>query len=411
MELSRRALLGLGAAAPLAACVRDAAKSGATPDEWTQVRGLFDLEPGVINLDNGWTCTSPREVYDVFEQHARTINRFPAHQLAVMARSKVEPTVKPALARRLGVPVEQLAFARNTTEAIGTVLLGYPFAPGDELVCGNLDYYHMLDMVEAREAGGVTVKRVDVPTPAPTMQAIVDAYAKAITPKTKLVLVTHVSNRSGQVLPVAAISELAHRVGAEVVCDAAQSFAILPDTIPELGVDYYCTSLHKWLMSPVASGVWWMKPEHRKKIPSRFGGKLFPGMPPMLPYEDVGTVCTAQFVAIGAALAFHERLGTPRIAARIRELVAYLRKQLATIPGVSFYTVDEPWASAGLLTFALPDTDPKDLQYQLWTEHKVLTQWQAPETAQNIRGIRVSPAVYTTFDEIDRAVDALRRVA
>jgi selenocysteine lyase/cysteine desulfurase len=399
----------MGAAAPLAACVR-AAKSGPAQDEWTRIRAQFDLEPGVINLDNGWTCTAPRAVYDVYEQHARMINRCPAHQLSEMARTKVAPTVKPALAKKLGVPVEQLAFARNTTEAIGAVLLGYPFAAGDELVCGNLDYYHMLDMVDARAASGVTVKRADVPTPAPSEQAIVDAYANVITPKTKLVLVTQVSNRSGQIMPVAKIAELAHRVGAEVVCDGAQAFAFLPDTIPELGADYYCTSLHKWLMSPVASGLLWMKPEHTTKIPARFG-KRFPDSPPMGPYEDVGTVCSAQFVAIGAALAFHDQIGPPRITARIRELVAYLRKQLSTIRGIKFYTVDEAWASAGLLTFELPGHAPHELQQRLWDDHKVLTQWQMPETAPTIRGIRVSPAVYTTFDEIDRAVDAIRRVA
>lgn len=403
-------LLGLGAALPLAACAKNAATKALPSDDWTRIRADFELEPDVINLDNGWTCTPPRAVYDAFVEHTRAINRLPARRLATMGAELLEPKVHPQLAHLLGVPPVELALVRNTTEAIGTVLLGYPFAPGDELVCTSQDYFHMLDMVAARGRQGVTVRRIDLPIPATSADAIVDAYAKAITPKTKLVLVTHVSNRTGQVMPVARIADVAHKAGAEVVVDAAQSFAILDHRVPDLHADYYCTSLHKWLASPVAAGALWMKAEHATKIPPRFGGFRPPAFP-MAAYMEFGTVNFAEFVAAGAAIDYHLHVGAQRKEARVRELVRQLRIGLAKIAGIKFYTVDEPWASCGLLVFELPGKKPGDVQKQLWERHKVLVQAQAPEDVPTIRGVRVSPAIYNTTSETDRAVDAIRAVA
>jgi len=410
MVLDRRAVLGLGALAPLAACARGAVRSAPPTNEWAGVRADHELEPGVINLDNGWTCTPPRSVYDVFVEKTRAINRLPARGLATMGAELLAPKIQPQLAQLLGVPRSELALVRNTTEAIGTVLLGYPFAPGDELVCSTLDYFAMLDMIAARAAQGVTVRRIELPIPAPSSDAIVDAYAKVITPKTKLVLVTHVSNRTGQIMPVARIAELAHNAGAEVVVDAAQSFAILEHRVPDLGADYYCTSLHKWLASPVASGALWMKAENIAKIPPRFGGFRPPEFP-IAAYMDFGTVNLAEFVAAGAAIEYHLHVGAARKEARVRELVSHLRAGLSKIPGIRFYTVDEPWASCALLVFELPGRRPSDLQRALWQQHKLLVQAQAPDDVPAIRGVRLSPAIYNTVDEMERAVNAIRAVA
>src|SRR5215207_4652808 len=173
MQLSRRALLGIGAAAPLAACVRAVAKGGSTPDEWAHVRAQFELEPGVINLDNGWTCTPPRAVQEVRDKYVRAIDRLPAHQLNKIYREILVPKVKPQLAAMMGVPADQVALVRNATEGLASVLLGFPFAPGDELVCSVQDYWHMLEMIESLETRGVIVRRVELPIPAPSADVIV----------------------------------------------------------------------------------------------------------------------------------------------------------------------------------------------------------------------------------------------
>ena len=149
----------------------------------------------------------------------------------------------------------------------------------------------------------------------------------------------------------------------------------------------------------------------KAKIPSRFGSQSGGPLPPIAKFESFGTVAEGTFVAVGTAIEFHEQIGAARKEARIRELVAHRRAGLQKVPGIKFYTVNEPWASCGLLTFELPGRDPEKLQDKLWAEHKLLVQAQAPRQVPSIRGVRVSPAVYTTVDEIDRAVDAIRRVA
>jgi selenocysteine lyase/cysteine desulfurase len=402
--ISRRAVLGLGAAAPLAACVRAVAKT-APLDDWARVRADFELEPGVINLDNGWSCSPPRVVQETHDRAMHAIARLPAHQLLTMREEITKPKVKPAVAELLGVPADQIALVRNTTEAIGTVLLGFPLAAGDEVVGSDEDYWHMLGMLWTRVMRDKAVPvKVEVPIPAPSPQAIVDAYAKAITDKAKLVLVTHASNRTGQIMPVAEIAKLAHARGAEVVVDGAQTLALLEYRVPELGGDYYACSMHKWLMAPQTSGALWMRPEHVEKIPARFGGP-----PKMESYETFGQVAEAAFTVVPEAIEYHRRIGAGRKQARMRELVGHLRDGLRAIAGIKFYTVAEEWASCGLLTFELPGKDPEAMQKQLWEQHRVLVQAQV--MAPRIRGVRLSPAIYTTVDELDRAIDAIRKVA
>ncbi len=405
--ISRRGLLGLGVAAPLAACVRSAVRAAPAIDDWTRVRGEFDLEPGVINLDNGWACTPPRAVMASYDRQMHAITRLPAHQLWTMRKEITEPKVRPAVAELLGVPAGELALVRNTTEAIGTVLLGFPLAAGDAIVAANEDYWHMLMMLGGRlEREHVEGQYVELPVPAPSPQAIVDAYAKAITDKTRLVLVTHVSNRTGQIMPVAELAKLAHAHGAELVVDGAQSIGVLDFKVPELGADYFACSHHKWLMAPPTSGALWMRPEHVAKIPPRFGGRADH---PMETYEEVGEVPEAALTVVPEAIAYHHQLGAARKLARLRELVKHLRDGLRTIPGIKFYTVDEEWASCALLAFELPGRDPKVLQQQLWDHHRVLV--QAQSNGPNIHGVRLSPAIYTTTDELDRGIDAIRAVA
>lgn len=410
MDLTRRALLGFAAAAPLVACTRDEriAHATASDDQWARVRDAFELEPGVIDLDNGWSCPTPREVMAAYDRQMHQLVRLPAHEFPRMAHEVTATQVVPALAALLGVPAAEVAITRNTTEGIGTILLGYPFQPGDEVVASTADYGPMLDMLGARIARGEVVgRRVELPVPAPSAQAIVDAYAQQITSKTKLVLITHASSRTGQLAPIAEIAKLAHAHGAEVAVDGAQTFGLLGFTLPELDCDYFATSTHKWLMAPPTGGVLWMRPEHVAKIPARFGGG--DAAHPMARYSQFGEAPQPAFTAILDALAFRDRIGAAQIEARMRELAGYLRTALRALPGVRFHTVDDAWASCGIVAFDLPGRDPIELQRTLWERDRVLTQAQAPADAPTLRGLRVTPAIYTSTDELDRAVAAIRR--
>ncbi len=388
------------------------ARLAADEDFWAEVRLAFDLHPDVLNLDNGWTNPAPRTAVDDIVSGARALEALPAEYLARTWDEVTNTTVRAAIAEAVSVPDDQLALVRNATEALDTVLLGVPLQPGDEVVCSAHDYYAMLDALEQRQArDGVVLTMVRPPVPAPSLDALSELYEAAIGPKTRLVLLTHPSNLTGQLLPVQRIADAAHAVGAEVVVDGAQSLGLIPESPADLGADYYGASLHKWLGGPVGMGVLWMRPEHVAKVwplvpsPSWAEG--------IGRFEWIGTGPEYVGPALLPALALHASIGAARKAARLRYLTGYWRERAAaTLPDARFYSLPDESMTCGLCTIELPGHDPEALKTRLREEHGILVQamgglGRTPE----IRGVRVSPNVYTTPAELDRLVAALVAIA
>lgn len=376
---------------------------------WEEVRIGFDLPQGILNLDNGYCNPAPRTVVDDLDSRARYIEQLPAKRLSEVYKEVTAKEVRPGLARLLGVPADEIAFVRNATEALDTVILGLPLKAGDEIVCCTHDYYAMLDALEQRrDRDGVVLKMIHPPLAAPT-EVLVKLYEDAIGPKTKLVLVTHASNVTGQLYPAKRIAAIAHRTGAEVVVDGAQTMALLNYKIPDLDCDYFGASLHKWLMAPVGSGVLWMRKTNISQV-----WPLVPAAPDdrtMLRYEACGTF--PEFVCAAAlpAIALHEKLGSARKEARARYLTNYWRKKVEKFPGVKFYTNDSPESSCGLGIFEIANIDSKKLQQYLWDRHKIVVQnMNGGKRAPEIRGIRVTPNVYTSLPELDRFVGLIDKI-
>lgn len=374
---------------------------------WASVRRNFALRDDVLNLDHGWTNPAPRAAVDDLIRGARALEALPAEELERIFFQFKNASLRPALAQALEVDPAEIAIVRNATEALNTVLLGLPLRTGDEIVCSAHDYFAMLDALEQRRArDGVVLRMVHPPVPAPTLDALAETYEAAIGPRTKLVLLTHPSNLTGQLLPVRRISAAAHRVGAEIVVDGAQSFGLLDNPIASLDCDYYGASAHKWLGAPVGAGVLWMRTVHAQKV--------WPLVPPppdvtgMDRFEWVGTVPAYVEPAVLPAIALHRTLGAARKAARLRYLSAYWRtRAAATLADSRFYTSDAAEASVGICTIEVPGIDPNALQRRLRTRG-VLVQSMAGNTrAPEIRGIRVTPNVFTTPAELDRFVTAL----
>lgn len=195
---------------------------------WAEVRQAYDLAPDVVNLDHGWTNPAPRVAMDDLDAHARRLEALPAERLWTFWEEVTNTTARTAVAEVMGVPGDQIALVRNATEALDTVLLGVPLERGDEVVCSAHDYYAMLDALEQRQArSGIVLHMVRPPIPAPSLGALAELYEATIGPKTRLVLLTHPSNLTGQMLPVRRIAEAAHAVGAEVVVDGAQALGLL----------------------------------------------------------------------------------------------------------------------------------------------------------------------------------------
>lgn len=417
----------LGALAlPLAACSpREARPTGAAPlvvpdgadaatlarDEgfWRTVRERYDLRPDVVNLDHGWTNPPPRAATETQYREIRELAGLPAEELLRDWDTVTTTETRRAIADAMGVAPEELALVRNATEALDTVLLGLPLKAGDEIVCSAHDYYAMLDALEQRRSrDDVVLTMVRPPVPARSLDEVAEVYERAIGPRTRLVLLTHPSNLTGQLLPARRIAAAAHRAGALVVVDGAQSLGVLADPVRSLDCDFYGASLHKWLGAPVGLGVLWMRPEHV--------GRVWPLVPPprgiegMARYEWIGTVPDLGPAAL-PALDLHRRLGAERKAARLRHLAAHLREKVsAAVPGARYYAAADPAMSCGITTIELPDVDPAALQARLRERDAILVQAmtglvRAPE----IRGLRVTPNVYTSPAELDRLAAAIGR--
>lgn len=377
---------------------------------WAEVRTTYTINPDVVNLDHGWTNPTTRAALEELVRGARRLEALPAEELGRIFFGSADSGSRKALADILGVLPAEIALVRNATEALNTVLLGFPLKAGDEVVCSAHDYFAMLDALEQRRArDGIVLRMIRPPVPASSLDRLVDLYATAIGPRTRLVLVTQVSNLTGQVYPVRRIAALAHAVGAEVVVDGAQSLGVLDEPISALGCDYYGASAHKWLGAPVGLGVLWMRPSK--------AGKVWPIVPPppgvegMRRFEWVGTAPAYLEAAALPALKLHQTLTAVRKAARLRYLSAYLRKRLtATHPNARFYTSAQSDMSAGITTVELPNVDSNVLQKRLRQRDAILTQSMAGNSrAPEIRGLRITPNVYTSPSELDRLVAAMQR--
>ena len=376
---------------------------------WARVRRGYALHPRILNLDHGWTNPAPSAAVEHLVRGARELEALPAERLAALWDEVTNTTVRQALAEAMGVPPAEIALVRNATEALDTVLLGLPLSQGDEIVCSAHDYYAMLDALEQRRArDGVVIRMLRPPVPAPSLDALAEMYEAAIGPRTRLVLLTHPSNLTGQLLPVRRIAASAHRAGAEVVVDGAQSLGVLADPVASLGCDYYGASAHKWLGAPVGTGVLWMRPEHAAKV--------WPLVPPgqsasgMGRFEWIGTNPEYVSAAVAPALELHRTLGPERKAARLRYLTTHWRRRAAAeLPGARFYSGDGEDMSCGLCTIELPGTDAPALKQRLFERDRILVQAMGGSArAPEIRGLRVTPNVYTTPAELDRFVAALR---
>ncbi|MGK2962046.1 MAG: aminotransferase class V-fold PLP-dependent enzyme [Gemmatimonadaceae bacterium] len=373
---------------------------------WARVRALYTLDKDVLNFDHGWTNPAPAAAVDELARKARLLEALPAEHLPGMWEGVSTTKLRAALASIMSVSPDEISLLRNATEALDTVLLGFPLEPGDEIVCSVHDYYAMIDALHQRRLRDrVVLRTIEPPIPA-SLGSIETLYATAIGERTRLVLLTHPSNLTGQLLPVQRIAAMAHAVGAKVVVDGAQSLGVLADPVLSLGCDFYGASAHKWLGAPVGLGVLWMKTELMQSVwplipsPAEEKGRAR--------FEWIGTAPEYINVASLPALAVHDQIGAERKAARLRYLATIFRDSLSKrLPGVKFYA-SSPAMTLGLTTFEIDGVDSAKLQQGLRNKQNILVQAMTGiRSDPRIRGIRVSPNVYSTPAEVERVVRAI----
>lgn len=366
-------------------------------DFWFQVRHMFTVDRNIINLNNGGVSPSPKIVMESEKRYLEISNMGPAHFMWKVIGPEVE-SVRRRLAQAFGCDPEEIAITRNASEALEIVQMGLDLKAGDEVLTTNQDYPRMLTTWKQRERReGIVLKEISFPVPT-TLEDLYQRIEKAVTPRTKVIHICHITNRTGQIFPVKRISQMARARGIEVVVDGAHAFGQFPFKRDDLDCDFYGTSLHKWILAPVGTGFLYVRKSKIEKVwplmaaPDSMKANI-------RKFEEIGTHPASQRNSITEALTFHESIGVERKAARFRYLRKRWTNRLRGLPGVKLHTSDDPELSAGIGTVGIDGFNIPKLAEYLMEKHKIMV---VPiVTGKEYAGLRVTPNVYTTLEEVD----------
>jgi selenocysteine lyase/cysteine desulfurase len=383
------------------------ATTGGDEDFWGWVRESYTVSPNILNLNNGGVAPQPKVVQDAHIRYYQYCNEAPSYTMWQLLDQGREP-LRERLAGLCGCSPEEVAINRNSTEGLNTVIFGLNLRAGDEVVLTRQDYPNMINAWRQREKrDGVKLVWIDLPLPVNDESRIVDAYVKAFGPRTRVVHVTHLINWTGQILPVRRIADEARRRGIEVIADGAHTLAHVDFKVPDLGCDYFASSLHKWLSAPFGSGLLYIRKEKVRDVWALLSNNE-PDGPDIRKFESLGTRSFASEMAIGAALDFHDVIGARRKEARLRYLKDYWVDALRNLPRVRFLQSDTPHQSCAIANIAIEGKKPEEVAGELFNRHRIHTvaiNWE------HIHGVRVTPNVYTSTRDLDRLVAAVRKIA
>ncbi|HLY17962.1 MAG TPA: aminotransferase class V-fold PLP-dependent enzyme [Bryobacteraceae bacterium] len=375
-------------------------------DFWREIQTAFTLDRNIINLNNGGVSPSPRVVQEAMRRSLEFSNIAPARTMWAVLEPEVE-TVRQRLAADFGCDPEEMAITRNASEALENVQLGLDLKAGDEVLTTDQDYPRMITTWKQRERrDGIVLKMISFPTPPPSLDDLAERFERAITPRTRVIHLCHITNLTGQIFPVQRICQMARSRGIEAIVDGAHAYAQFPFKHADLDCDYYGTSLHKWLLAPHGTGFLYVR---KSKI-----GKVWPLMaagPDMTDnirkFEEIGTHPAANHNAISDALQFHTAIGVERKAARLRYLRSLWTDRLTRLPRVSTPTSPDPRQSCGIGLLSVEGKEPGPLADQLWEKYHILT---VGIVHPQFKGLRITPNVYTTAAEIETFCEAVEKL-
>lgn len=376
-------------------------------DFWAKIRSGYRLKSDYINLENGYYCFLPQEILESYINHIREVNYQGSWYFRTVQWDNKDKAAA-RLAGEFGGTPDEVAITRNATESLDIIISGYPWQRGDEAIFAHQDYGSIKNMFElAARRHGIVNKIVDVPLLPKSDEEIVKVYEDAITPRTKLIMVSHMINITGQILPVKKIAHMAHAKGVEVMLDGAHCIAHFQFKIEETGCDYYACSLHKWLSVPIGAGLLYVKKDKINKI-----------WPLLAPYEldhaniknlnHTGTHPVATDLAVNNALDFFQMIGGARKEERLRYLQTYWSDQVREVPGIMVNTPADPSRACGIANVGIKGMDPGEMAKTLLEKYKIYT---VGINYAGVVGCRITPNVYTSTQEFDTFIQALKEMS
>jgi selenocysteine lyase/cysteine desulfurase len=374
---------------------------------WKSVQMSYVQNNSFINLENGYFSPQPLPVLNAFVEYSKMINASPSYYMRTQQLDDKEK-VRQTLAEFAETDAEEIALTRNTTESLNIVIQGFPMKKGDEAIITNQDYGSMVEAFKHRaNTDGIVVKTIALPLQPKSDDEIVKVYENAITSKTKILLVTHLINTTGHLLPVKKICEMAHSKGIEVMVDGAHTFAHIDFKIKDLGCDYYAASLHKWLCAPLGAGLLWVKKNKIEQLNPLLGDVKQP-KDNIRKLEHIGTHPCAVQLSIPEAIRFHKTIGNKRKRERLLYLKNYWVNKVKDLKNVSFNTPSEDNRTAAIANIAIKGMKPSELAKRLYDDYKIFT--VAIET-EAVNGVRVTPHLYTTHKHLDKMVSAITAIS
>ena len=412
--LKNLTLLGLGAGSinqvsamgPWLEKVKHLSAGEVADDEafWAGIRSGYKLKPDYINLENGYYCFLPQETLENYIQHVRDVNYQGSYYMRTVQWDN-KKAIAAKLAKLAGCTAEELIITRNTTESLDMIIGGMHWNAGDEALMAEQDYGAMLDHFKlVAQRYGVINKIVSVPNHPKSDEEIVNLYSGAISGKTKLLLIGHMINITGQILPVRTICDMAHSKGVQVMVDGAHAFAHIQFSITDLGCDYYGTSLHKWLSVPLGAGFLYVKKENIAKVWPLLGDGDSRKEDDIYRLNHIGTHPVHTDLAIADAIDYYMKLGPERKEARLRYLQNYWTSKVRNLPHVVVNTPIQPERACGIANVGIKGMKPADLANTLMKKYKIYT---VAIDGANVHGCRITPNLYTTPQDLDLFVKAL----
>ncbi len=385
----------------------NASELASNEDFWLKIREGYSLKNDYINLENGYYCFLPIETMEHQIAHLREVN-FQGSYYMRTVQLENKKAVGDKLASVLGCNENEIVLTRNTTESLDTIISGIDWKEGDEAVMAEQDYGAMLNQFKlVSRRYGVKNNIVSVPLHPQSDEEIVSIYENAITSKTKLLMVCHMINITGHILPIRKICDMAHSKGVDVMVDGAHAFAHIKFDVKELDCDYYGTSLHKWLSAPLGSGFLYVKKEKAVNVWPLLAewGKADDDVTKL---GHTGTHPVYTDLAISNAIDYYLKIGPEKKEERLRYLQRYWSDKVRNIENIVLNTPEDIGRSCGIANVGISKLKPSELASTLMEKYKI---WTVAIDGAGVHGCRITPNIYTTTEELDVFVSALKEMA
>ena len=376
-------------------------------DYWAEIRKGYKLKQDYINLENGYYCFTPEATLNHFIDHIREVNHQGSYYMRTVQWENKNKAAQ-RLADLMGCGHDELIITRNTTESLDTVINGYVWKPGDEAVMAEQDYGSIIGQFKLMaDRYGMVNKIISIPNHPASDEELVELYASAINEKTRLLMICHMVNITGQILPVRKICDMAHGKGVDVMVDGAHAVAHINFDVKELNCDYYGASLHKWLSTPLGAGLLYVNKDKVKDLwPTFASWNNHPEDIKKLNHTGTHPVHTD--LAINNAIDYYIAMGRDKKESRLRYLQRYWSDQVRELKGIVLNTPKEDFRSCGIANVGISNMKPADMANTLLKKYGI---WTVAIDGQGVQGCRITPNVYTSIKELDIFVQALKEMS